>query len=85
VRESFLRNYPNAPGIVAIYNKQISALREFSEQTSAGEAYADTPKKRKDFKKKMNETRNVYMDQVSALYEAYEEDIDKYNRWWSPI
>jgi hypothetical protein len=85
LRESFLRKYPNAPGIVAMYNKQVAALRQFQQQTSAGVVYADTPKERKDFKKEMNKIRDVYMDQVSGLYETYEEDIDKYYQFWLPI
>jgi hypothetical protein len=68
-----------------MYNKQISALRQFREQTSAAEAYADTPKERKDFKKEMNKIRDVYMDQVASLYEAYDDDIDAYYQIWSPF
>jgi hypothetical protein len=72
----FLEKYPDAPGIVAIYNKQISALRQFREATVFGEIYADTPKERKDYKKEMNKIRDVYMDQVTALHEAYKDKID---------
>ena len=74
--ERFLAEYPDAPGIVAIYNKQISNLRQFREATVFGEVYSDTPQERKNYKKEMNKIRDVYMDQVTALYEAYKDKID---------
>jgi hypothetical protein len=78
LRESFLKNNPNAPGIVAMYNQQISALREFREATVVGEIYAETPAERKQYKKEMNKIRDLYMDQVGNLYKTYEDDINEY-------
>lgn len=72
----FLAKYPDAPAIVGLYNKQVSNLRQFREMTTFGEIYADTPQERKDYKKEMNKIRDVYMDQVTALYEAYKDKMD---------
>jgi len=72
----FLEKYPDAPAIVGIYNRQLSTLRQFREATTFGEIYVDTPKERKDYKKEMNKVRDVYMDQVSALYETYKDKMD---------
>jgi hypothetical protein len=77
-RERFLRDNPNAPVIVYIYNQQLAAMRRFRQQTTAPEVFAQTPKERKELVKEFNKTRDVLMGQVGGLYEQYQEDIDDY-------
>ena len=79
--ERFIKKYPNAPAIVYIYNQQIASLSNLREMTAVGEIYAETPKDRKNYKKEINKTRDVYMNQVDSLYKTYEEDIDNYYRF----
>jgi hypothetical protein len=74
----FLEKYPEAPAIVQIYNMQTAQLNKVSQATNAYAMYAETPADRKAFKKEMNGVRDMYMDQVSSLYEAYKDDIDTY-------
>jgi hypothetical protein len=80
LQESFLKNNPNAPGIVALYNRQVANMREFRAATTVGEVYAETPRERKEYKKEMNKIRDVYMEQVNSLYKTYEDDINEYYR-----
>lgn len=77
-RERFLRDNPNAPLIVHVYNQQLADMRRFRQQTTAPEVFSKTPKERKELVKEFNKTRDVLMGQVANLYESYQEDIDDY-------
>jgi hypothetical protein len=77
-RDRFLKNNPNAPAIVYLYNQLSSDLSQFSSKTKEVEAMADTPRERKELVKENNKTRDILMRQMAALYEQYQEDIDDY-------
>ena len=84
-RERFLKEYPNAPAIIYVYNKQLAQLSEISQAMSAPLVYAETPKERKELRKEFDKVRDLHMNQVVKWYETYQEDIDDYYRFVSPL
>jgi hypothetical protein len=72
----FRAKYPNADAIVLLYNRHTSNMSQFREITNYEEVHADSPRERKRIKEKNDVSRDVLMDQVTALYETFKEEID---------
>jgi len=85
LRESFLRDNPNAPAIVAVYNKQVAALGQISQAASTPQVFAKSIQDRKKLNKTFNEVRDLYMNQTVKWYETYQDDIDDYYAGWNPF
>jgi len=84
-RNRFLKDNPNAPAIVYIYNQQLAAMRRFRSMTTDAEVFAKTPKERKALQEDFNKSRDILMGQVVSLYKQYQDDIDGYYKFYSPL
>lgn len=85
LRARFLREYPNAPAIVAVYNKQVAAINQVSKAAAAPQVFAESIQERKKLNKTFNGMKDIHMNQMVKWYETYQEDIDDYYGDYNPL
>jgi hypothetical protein len=85
LRTRFLREYPNAPAIIAVYNKQVATLNRASQISAAPQVFADSIQERKKLNKTFNGIKNIHMNQIVKWYETYQDDIDDYYGDYNPL
>jgi dUTPase len=85
LRTRFLREYPNAPAIITVYNKQVATLNRASQISAAPQVFADSIQERKKLNKTFNGIKNIHMNQIVKWYETYQDDIDDYYGDYNPL
>jgi dUTPase len=85
LRTRFLREYPNAPAIIAVYNKQVATLNRASQVAAAPQVFAESIQERKKLNKTFTQIKNVHMNQIVKWYETYQEDVDEYYGDYNPF
>ena len=74
--EEFRTRFPEADSIVALYNMHITRMNQYRRISSYDEVHADGPRERKRIAEEHKRNKDVMMNQVSALYETFKDQIN---------
>lgn len=81
-RDNFLKEFPDAPAIVKMYESQDRQIKKFQQPINILSVQAKTPKERKAQIEELKLAKETYMAEVVRLYEAnpdFKKQIDSFS------